>query len=198
VGKGHVSQGYKNNSSGELNNMHAPRPGAPLPPEPSRVFPRPGRATVETRHKRYSTLGILALTAGLLACLACSTPSGRDAVSLPESFVEGHVVYLFTQAELQKVLLQSSQGLAVVCFTSKFCKACGPYSETFRAAAAHFSADTSIRFVAIDIYYDDTVLENTDINIVPTTLIYRNGNKVKELTGPGTLENLVSILEQHL
>jgi thiol-disulfide isomerase/thioredoxin len=139
------------------------------------------------------------LTVLLLTCQACSGTAGRDVVRPPDPSTVGNITHIATQAALDNLLAGAGEGtLTVVCFTSKFCKACGPFSETFQEAAQKYADNTGIRFVAIDIYYDDSVLEKADITIVPTTQIFRGMNKVKELTGPGRLEDLAAIIDDQV
>ncbi|MFH1153640.1 MAG: thioredoxin family protein [Pseudomonadota bacterium] len=137
-----------------------------------------------------------ALLLGLI-CLSCSTPAVREVITPPEPFVSDNVKHIATQPALDAIVLNAPAGtLTIVCYTSKFCKACGPYSDTFRETALRYSDNGKLLFTAIDIYYDDTVLEKAEITIIPTTLIFRNGKKIKELTGPGTREDLIAIIDQ--
>jgi len=132
----------------------------------------------------------------MMLILSCSSHDLEENPSSPPFKID-NVIFL-TQKQDLSALLKQDIDIQVVCFTSQTCKACKPYSKTFQKTAKTYEHREDIRFVYFDISFDDSVPESYDIEIVPTTLIIKNEETVKTMTGPGTRDGLIKSIQQVL
>merc|ERR1712217_190928 len=99
--------------------------------------------------------------------------------------------------QLGKLLEQSkAEGFGVVLdFTAGFCKPCQALKPRFLELAAAYSQHY---FVMVDAEEADDIMEAHGVMALPTIEIFVGGEKKGSVTGGGTDQKMVAMIEEHL
>ncbi len=133
----------------------------------------------------------------MFLCLSCVSKEPAEKVSsTPPSEID-NVLYLSRGEDLNDVMATDIK-VKILCLTSTSCKSCKDYYPVFKKVAKSFEGKPDVRFISFNIGFDDSVLHTYEIDIIPTTLIIKNGQTIKTLTGPGPEESLIKLIQKEL
>lgn len=134
------------------------------------------------------------LAAAAIISSACSTVAPLDETP-PAPYTENSILYLASRTDLNRELHRPGEVL-LVCFTSRTCTACISFAKIYARAATALATHDGIRFLSFLIDHDPSVLDAYDIETIPSTLIFSRGQVIRKLTGPGSYQDLMAIIEQ--
>lgn len=119
---------------------------------------------------------------GLAFALTLSPNTGCKEQTAPTEVAGGDspIILLSSTGDFQSQVLEH-KGKAVVYFMSDWCGACKTYAPIFDKVARRFSE--SIPFIKIDAQKTEELSRKYNIEYLPTTIIFENGQEAKRMVG---------------
>lgn len=93
-------------------------------------------------------------------------------------------------------------GLTVVKFSAVWCGPCKVYAPIFEEIAMNNreiiidGKKTAVKFVMVDIDQSMVIAQQYNVMSVPTTLFFKNGNKVESMTGSKSKDELIQKIKE--
>lgn len=100
-----------------------------------------------------------------------------------------------TSENFEKV--RKRPGLLMVMYMAEWCKSCTKALPAYDEVV-HQYMNSPISFGTVDVDADPQLISSNELMVVPTFILYKEGNKIEKAEGVKTKKELLEMIERHL